>query len=1474
MNDSQDIRRPRMRLRRVCGWAQCVAPLLMFLAVGGSAGSAGVVRIDGADIEGVLYRLGDAAGPRVGPEGVTHRPELPAGRLRVRAFCRYNGKGEAYRMTPFILTAGGASRSLSVDTLAAGTPFTLDFVHPGGPLDITVGEGRLYAEAQEERRLLEARAALAEQPRPGAAAVHALGAAPADAPNDDDALLAELGLEDAVDPIDAAAEPVPVVLLERLEVERVSGPILVRQVTSDRITYAPGDTAHITVHLENLSTRAVEGVLTLDMTSALAESARILEQVVRLAPGETADRSLDAPLGADLWGRGFEARIVTDTGADRGVHAVSVVTNAFMAAFFGRGLPMHGSETWSPEQAEIEAERIARANMTAYCNAYEAFSWAPCSFSQLTVGHDEPFWSGQTQYVRRRSTLQTLHRVFERFGIGSITYGIYCAAGLPGIEHAFRYPDRMHVFKPAGFAHEAINVDILDRMLENRYRRHAYDEDEWAFWISAWTLRDSNLALIDFAADEVARSAAMFNWHGVRWDAGWATAHGNPPMTARAVHYAEQRLDAQTPPGFLHGYNISKMPRHSTPEGAFSDIELAAAARGGGLIMTEHYRGLQGRAGSAHGVGAGPSIAHLQAIGDATRFHGGYLLAIYDEGSVWNAALVLAGGARPMGNSLPFNRFATRFSAFILDPAMRRLANPSAVLRPVAESDFHWDAFVYEKPLDATRTALVLQLVNVTDELIFYAAGHRVPTGVSAPRRNVVFDLDLQQGMRPVAVHAFDAQGDFTPQATTLDGTRFTIPEVTVWTMAVVELEHDAGAETLAERCAVPFDLRHVPPHPDPVRFRAALDAAVAEAGWEGIMVTSDVLEAVLDEGPPVDVDPASRAYDPVDFADHKGPVDANWLGGGRQNPIVPRRNGRPDVLLVRGVLAHRARVEEALIDLPAVAIHDAYLQHGRAACDAVLAQNNRPCLSGWPDRERLAEMDVVILIDIPATAFSLEQRADLEAYVRGGGAVLAMGGWYSLSKGSWEGSLLEEFLPVRTVQSTYLLRLRNEDRGMLFEAAFGELLGEPPAGLADSDALEWMNHAQARDGTRVLMSAGGQPLLVYGRHGAGRTLAWTGSHSGRPEAPYWENDAWPRLLGRLLQFLAAGADTISPPDPGLEERLERAATALDAAAFDAMAELDRTPTPFDAAVEEHLSFMLRHGDPAAAFKAAEFLLEWASRLELARYPEWAGSIVPRIRPTEEWAALAAAHRESPPHLLGDLVAEIAAVTNPNLTAAEVLNRRIRDPLTRLRALAAAADPRGLPYLEAQLRQIRDREAQWDKLTAAGDYSSATVNNLYETRLLRPFIAYAMIRCGRRDADSLYEFCRGVLELPFYLWRQQWILETDRKRLVDAQRAMNPDAIAGARQRLRETRDAIRRLSEAVDQVTLWFTPETVGLEAEAIEAALRALREADSRKSLPLAMAYLNALPAEARPAFQSLAETAELPELRRLALEYLKES
>ncbi len=1391
---------------------------------------------------GPMGHFGDAksALPLVSGRGLTATVDLPLGRVRIAAALRYNGKGTAYRQTVFHLTCGEQSAGATVDELASGTPLVLSFVNrTPGRAEIRLSGGTLTPAGQaESNRLLGTGVTI------DASKAADLGDGGAPRKKDTGGGL-DLGDSDlaAETQTDVAASPLPALLLAKLEAAGTSGTVLVRGVSSDRITYPPNAHGTCTVLLENLGAEPADADLTVDLITGTADSRPLFAGKITVAAGKTAEKSMPFETGAELWGRGIEARARSASGEDRAAHAFSVVTHPYQVAFHGRGTPMSGSDLWTPEQAEIEAERIARANLDAYCNIYEAFAWAPCDYSEMTPDNDEPFYSGQTQYCKKRSSLQTLHRVFRKYGISSITYGKACASGLPGLQYAHRYPERMNVFGLFGFAHESCRVDIIDRMLENRYRKHGIHEDFWQSWISCWT-HFGDLDAENYGCDEIVRSAKLLGWDGVRYD-GHFTWWQDPPGCAKTVEYCAERIRRQIP-GFAIGYNYMG-PRHNTPAGAFTDVELAACASGGGMVMSEVYRNFIGD--------VAVNIGHLQAGGDMVRLHGGYWLAILDQGSIWNNALVLAGGARPMGGTM-LNKFGTRFSGYILDPAMRRLQDPGRIVKPVGEPGFFWDKFVYEKDTGADRAALILQLVNIGPGFAFTGA-KSPPIGVGPVRRDVTFSLDLPPGYRAESAFACDDYDTFAPLPVALNGQRLVVPQVKVWTLVVVNLRKSADAKPLAELCAVPVRVDGITG--DAVQERAAVGIGTTfgpeemkQAKAEKLVVTPAVLKAILASAELPNSAPGPKAYLAADFTAHQDGSDAKSFRGS-SGALALRRNGRLEVHLARGVFAHLDRLEEALARLGEVTVTDSAFAGG----DGQLSDKNGLGVTGFPGREALRELDVLVLDCIPATALSQQARRDVLDFVQGGGGLVVLGGWYSLSKGGYEGSFLEDALPVLCRQAAYLRRLQPEQGVLKALPALAAVIGGPAPDFGKQASVAWLNHVQPRPGAEVLMgTADGLPVLVAGACGKGRVAVFAGAHAGEPQTPYWLSPAWPALLAGVVKHVAAGAETTTPPDAKELSAVQAAVAALDAG------ELDES-TDKAARVLEQVRQAAGAGTEVAARAAAAYMLAHPEQIEPAEIEGLVERILPQVSRKPEWATLVAKYLDMPPVGFGNLVGEIAATAATDVKFATVMKWQQLDERTRLRCIAAAGDPAAVPYL----RRLEDGLAARDKalsdtLREKGGGNPETAGMLpAETRVQRMAIAWALIRCGQRDEETLRRFCRGILELPYYAWRQRWMIE-------GAWEAAREAELSAADVKARQAKArAMEREALALDRmIRLWgplFRPAVVGTDAIGKRAAAQALRDCNCQKALPVALAYLREVEPKDLPDFAGLA-AAQLDSIR----------
>ncbi|HOF88236.1 MAG TPA: hypothetical protein PLZ36_09075, partial [Armatimonadota bacterium] len=1064
--------------------------------------------------------------------------------------------------------------------------------------------------------------------------------------------------------------------------------ILINYLTTDRITYAPGAKGTISLRLENNDDAPVNGTLVVTLYEELDRATVLLKEAVPIPATARVEKTVPLEVGTALWGRGVEARYTAGQQTVVAAHTFSVVTNPFMASIWGRGTPMFGSESWDRETALREAETLAQSNIANYCNAYEAFAWAPCDFSLMHIDDDEPFHSGQTQYTKSRLALTTLHEVYHQYGIACITYGKACAAGVPGVEYAFKHPEQMHVFAPAGFAHEDISVDVMDRMAEGRFRRHGFDEDFWQRWISCWT-QIGNKEAMDFGTDEIVRSAKQFNWDGVRYD-GHFSYWNDPEMAARVVKYAADRIHRQLP-GFGIGYNYYG-PQHDTPEGASTDVEMAAAAMGGGLMMSEVFRNYRGNVMR--------NIGHLQAVGDAVRRHGGYFLCINDLHNPWNAALVLAGGARPMGGSTrAYNKFATRFSAFVLDPALRRLQDPGKVVSVAGDPGFVWDAFIYERQVSDTRRQLIFQLVNVAKELNFNGGEKEEPTGVNAPKQDITFTLALPAGYAADRVYVTDDMETFQPQAAKLAGNAFTVPHLTYWTMAVVELKVTAPAASLAELCAVPL-----------------------KDGKQ--IVTPDVLRAVLAKGNPDNAAPKmGMLVTPLSFADHQEGIDRKLLAGD-DTPLRLWRNGRADIHYACGIMYRQNRPWEALMRVKQNRVSTSSLDNGRAACAATLSTKNAACLPRFPTKAELATLDVLVLDNIPAAGLTYEQRLDVLRFVKGGGSLLVLGDWHGLSKGCWEGSFLEEALPVRVKQATYLLRLQGANQRLTATPQYQALLKKAMPDFGAGPSIEWTSHLQPKAGAEVLVRAGAQPFLVTGRCGAGRVAVIAGSHSGTPANPYWQSDAWPVLVGDVLNWLAEPA--YQTAQPGAEMAAIHA--ELDAA-------MARRRFPPQEEVAQSLRVLLTAQQESEARYVAQLMLEHPDALRGDDIRLLTLQLVPFIRPTAAWEAIGRRYmydpeldekdipETTPDILLGKegvrgevlLAAIITAIAVPEASAQQFRDWEGLDAQTRLWCIGLCGDRAALPYLEKIQNELIRQERIW--VNAPPHIR----RGMYATRLIRPF---------------------------------------------------------------------------------------------------------------------------------------------------------
>ena len=188
----------------------------------------------------------------------------------------------------------------------------------------------------------------------------------------------------------------------------------------------------------------------------------------------------------------------------------------------------------------------------------------------------------------------------------------------------------------------------------------------------------------------------------------------------------------------------------------------------------------------------------------------------------------------------------------------------------------------------------------------------------------------------------------------------------------------------------------------------------------------------------------------------------------------------------------------------------------------------------GFPLRVgELSAIDVLILSDIGANTLLLHPDTWLRGqptpnrlklireWVMGGGALVMCGGYYSfqgINAGAfYHGTPVEEVLPVRI--SPY------DDRVEAPEGASAEVL-QPKHPILDEIDREWpvllgYNRVEPAPGSTTLVRINGDPLLVIGNSGEGKTLAWTsdiGPHWCPESFTSWEG--YNRLWSQATRWL------------------------------------------------------------------------------------------------------------------------------------------------------------------------------------------------------------------------------------------------------------------------------------------------------------------------------------------------------------------
>ncbi len=299
-------------------------------------------------------------------------------------------------------------------------------------------------------------------------------------------------------------------------------------------------------------------------------------------------------------------------------------------------------------------------------------------------------------------------------------------------------------------------------------------------------------------------------------------------------------------------------------------------------------------------------------------------------------------------------------------------------------------------------------------------------------------------------------------------------------------------------------------------------------------------------------------------------------------------------VLVVRGLWHEQYRFEEALALAGAGLVEDVWLWDGSAGSGwPGPGDQGGGGLLEFPDAAGLSEYDVVVVANVNGKSFG-KSAGDLAEYVRNGGSLFLLGGRFAFG-GQYRESALAAVAPVAFPG----VKRWNSD---LTEVVAGleikpgpDSLGPGFGGLTWSSAprVFWAHDVIPKNGTKVLLTAGGKPVLVAGESGKGRVAVFAGTVMGNPaegKTAFWNWADWPALEASVLRWLgeasrSAGSVVVS------DATVKSVEAALDKMETDRLMEaasLGEEETHVDPALETALAEEARRcrGPVQAAYLA------------------------------------------------------------------------------------------------------------------------------------------------------------------------------------------------------------------------------------------------------------------------------------------------
>jgi uncharacterized membrane protein len=170
-------------------------------------------------------------------------------------------------------------------------------------------------------------------------------------------------------------------------------------------------------------------------------------------------------------------------------------------------------------------------------------------------------------------------------------------------------------------------------------------------------------------------------------------------------------------------------------------------------------------------------------------------------------------------------------------------------------------------------------------------------------------------------------------------------------------------------------------------------------------------------------------------------------------------------------------------------------------------------------DLSGMLALDAVMLNNISAEAIGPEGLALLREYVKSGGGLVVLGGWYAFGGGLYGESPLSDLLPVQCGKP---FDIRRHPAGLALQASPGSELAAK-IDLSEKPVVTWLQEVpEVRKDAQTVLTAGGKPFVVTGSYGKGRVVCVLAAPVGTaPEGAklFFEGERWPATLAALLRW-------------------------------------------------------------------------------------------------------------------------------------------------------------------------------------------------------------------------------------------------------------------------------------------------------------------------------------------------------------------